>query len=149
MPYYTFKRSGKNRYLVLRWKKRINGIPTIVKEVSVGTAEDLAEILENDLSDTQKGLRRQTAAPEPNIPEAGMRSFKAESPQAKIAEMKKQLEGLKQPSFEQNWLEVKIVDNEQEIIELASNGWECQSIGPDKWLMRHSSSHIEQGVGEL
>ncbi|MHB8359105.1 MAG: polysaccharide biosynthesis protein, partial [Thermoplasmataceae archaeon] len=46
MPYYTFKRSGKNRYLVLRWKKRINGIPTIVKEISVGTAEDLAEILE-------------------------------------------------------------------------------------------------------
>ena len=51
MPYYTFKRSGKNRYLVLRWKKRINGIPTIVKEISVGTAEDLAEILENGLND--------------------------------------------------------------------------------------------------
>jgi transposase len=51
MPYYTFKRSGRNRYLVLRWKKRINGIPTIVKEISVGTAEDLAEILENGLND--------------------------------------------------------------------------------------------------
>lgn len=46
MPYYTFKRSGKNRYLVIRWKKRINGVPTIVKEVSVGTAENLAKILE-------------------------------------------------------------------------------------------------------
>ncbi|MHB1807508.1 MAG: hypothetical protein ACYCR2_11010 [Thermoplasmataceae archaeon] len=47
IPYYTFKRSGKSCYLVLRWKKRINGIPTIVKDVSVGTVEDLAEILEN------------------------------------------------------------------------------------------------------
>lgn len=51
MPYYTFKRSGKNRYLVLRWKKRINGVPTIIKEVSVGTAENLAEMLENGLDD--------------------------------------------------------------------------------------------------
>ena len=49
MPYYTFKRSGKNRYLVLRWKKRINGVPTIVKEVSVGTAANLASMLENGL----------------------------------------------------------------------------------------------------
>ena len=50
MPYYTFKRSGKNRYLVLRWKKRINGVPTIIKEVSVGTAASLASILENGLN---------------------------------------------------------------------------------------------------
>ncbi|MHB8560447.1 MAG: hypothetical protein ACYDAP_04685 [Thermoplasmataceae archaeon] len=42
MPYHTFKRSGKSRYLVLRRKKCINGMPTIMKEVSVGTAEDLA-----------------------------------------------------------------------------------------------------------
>ena len=47
MPYYTFKRSGKNRYLVLRWKKRINGVPTVIKEVSVGTAANLASMLEN------------------------------------------------------------------------------------------------------
>ena len=50
MPYYTFKRSGKNRYLVLRWKKRINGVPTIIKEVSVGTAASLASVLENGLN---------------------------------------------------------------------------------------------------
>ncbi len=49
MVYYTFKRSGKNRYLVLRWKKRINGIPTIVKEISVGTAENLAKMLEDNM----------------------------------------------------------------------------------------------------
>jgi len=51
MPYYTFKRSGKNRYLVLRWKKRINGVPTIVKEISVGTADNLAAMLESGISD--------------------------------------------------------------------------------------------------
>jgi|GEM_PF-6522893 len=51
MPYYTFKRSGKNRYLVLRWKKRINGVPTIVKEISVGTADNLAAMLESGMSD--------------------------------------------------------------------------------------------------
>jgi len=51
MPYYTFKRSGKNRYLVLRWKKRINGVPTIVKEISVGTADNLAAMLDSGLSD--------------------------------------------------------------------------------------------------
>ena len=51
MPYYTFKRSGKNRYLVLRWKKRINGMSTIIKEVSVGTAANLASLLENGFND--------------------------------------------------------------------------------------------------
>ena len=47
IPYYTFKRSGKICYLVLRWKKCIIEIPTLVKGVNVGPAEDLAEILEN------------------------------------------------------------------------------------------------------
>ncbi len=48
MVYYTFKRSGKNRYLMLRWKNRINGVPTIVKETSVATAENLAKMLEDN-----------------------------------------------------------------------------------------------------
>ena len=51
MAYLAYKRSGQNRYLVIRWKKRINGIPTIVKEVSVGTADDLARTIEGDLKD--------------------------------------------------------------------------------------------------
>ena len=50
MAYFAYKRSGRNRYLVIRWKKRINGIPTIVKEVSVGTADDLAETIDRNLS---------------------------------------------------------------------------------------------------
>ena len=50
MPYYTFKRSWKNRCLVLRWKKRINGVPTIIKEMSVGPAANLASMLENGLN---------------------------------------------------------------------------------------------------
>ena len=51
MPYYTFNRSGRNRYLVLRWKNRINGVPTIVKEISVGTADNLGAMLESGISD--------------------------------------------------------------------------------------------------
>ncbi|MFG1450083.1 MAG: transposase [Thermoplasmataceae archaeon] len=50
MPYLVWKHSGKNRYLVMRWKKRVNGIPTVVKEVSIGSVENLASIIEGDLS---------------------------------------------------------------------------------------------------
>ena len=72
---------------------------------------------------------------------------KIEGLQAKSTELENQLEGLKQPKAGQNRLEVKIVDNEQEIIELASCGWECQPIGPGKWLMKRPSSYAEQGIG--
>ena len=51
MAYFAYKRSGRNRYLVIRWKKRINGVPTIVKEVSVGTADDLAKTIDGDLKE--------------------------------------------------------------------------------------------------
>lgn len=51
MPYYTYMRSGKDRYLVLRWKKRINDVPTIVREVNVGAVENLARMLENSTND--------------------------------------------------------------------------------------------------
>jgi hypothetical protein len=30
MAYFAYKRSDRNRYLVIRWKKRINEIHTIV-----------------------------------------------------------------------------------------------------------------------
>ncbi|WP_290704083.1 hypothetical protein [Ferroplasma sp. Type II] len=42
MPYYTFKRSGNNSYLVMRWKKRTDRIATVVKEINVSTAANLA-----------------------------------------------------------------------------------------------------------
>ena len=51
MAYFAYKRSGKNRYLVIRWKKRVNGIPTIVKEISVGTADDLAKTIDGNITD--------------------------------------------------------------------------------------------------
>ncbi len=35
--------------------------------------------------------------------------------------------------------DVRIVNTEEEIIELASKGWECQAIGAGKWLMRKKS----------
>ncbi|MEM4089802.1 MAG: transposase, partial [Thermoplasmatales archaeon] len=53
MACFAYKRSGKNRYLVIRWKKRINGIPAIVKEVSVGTADELAKTIGNDLNEIE------------------------------------------------------------------------------------------------
>ncbi|MEM3290958.1 MAG: hypothetical protein QW046_05525 [Candidatus Micrarchaeaceae archaeon] len=53
MAYFAYKRSGKNRYLVIRWKKRVDGIPTIVKEVSVGTADELAKTIGNDLNEIE------------------------------------------------------------------------------------------------
>ncbi len=49
MAYFAYKCSGRNRYLVIRWKKRINGVPTVVKEISVGTADNLASIIDADL----------------------------------------------------------------------------------------------------
>ncbi len=52
MAHFAYKRSGRNRYLVIRWKKRINGIPTIVKEVSVGTSDDLAGTIDLNLSES-------------------------------------------------------------------------------------------------
>ncbi len=50
MPYLVWKHSGKNRYLVMRWKRRVNGVPTIVKEVSIGSVDNLARIVEGDLT---------------------------------------------------------------------------------------------------
>ena len=51
MAYFAYKRSCKNRYLVIRGNKRINGIPTIVKEVRVGTADNLAKTFDGNLSE--------------------------------------------------------------------------------------------------
>lgn len=51
MPYLVWKHSGKNRYLVMRWKKRIDGIPTVTKEISIGSVERLAKIIEGDMDD--------------------------------------------------------------------------------------------------
>ncbi len=45
------QRSGKNRYIVLRWNRRINRVVTIVKEVSIGIAENFAKMLESNIDD--------------------------------------------------------------------------------------------------
>ncbi|MHB1492805.1 MAG: tyrosine-type recombinase/integrase [Thermoplasmataceae archaeon] len=61
---------------------------------------------------------------------------KIEGLQAKIAELESLMELIKQVPNPQKEYEVRIVSTEEEIIELASQGWECQTIGLEKWLMR-------------
>lgn len=42
----------------------------------------------------------------------------------------------------QNQFESKIVKTEKELIELSNQGYECQQIGNNKWLMRRKISNI-------
>ena len=43
MTYFVHKWLGWTKYLVIWWKEYINRIPTIVKEVSTGTADNPAK----------------------------------------------------------------------------------------------------------
>ena len=61
---------------------------------------------------------------------------KIEGLQAKIAELENQILEFKKPETQKPSFDVKIVTSEEEIIQLVSQGWECQSIGIDKWLMK-------------
>ncbi len=61
---------------------------------------------------------------------------KIEGLQSKISELESQIESLKQTESQGKKFDVKIVNSEEEIIELVSQWWDCQSIGPQKWLMR-------------
>jgi hypothetical protein len=46
----------------------------------------------------------------------------------------------------QNQFESKIVKTEKELIELSNQGYECQQIGNNKWLMRRKISNIKFNV---
>jgi hypothetical protein len=46
----------------------------------------------------------------------------------------------------QNQFESKIVKTEKELIELSNQGYECQQIGNNKWLMRRKISNITFNV---
>lgn len=61
---------------------------------------------------------------------------KIEGLQAKISELESQMELLKQIPSPQKEYEVRMVGTEEEILKLASQGWECQVIGAGKWLMK-------------
>jgi len=47
MPGLLWKRINGKRYLVLRWKKRINGKLKIIREVYIGDIDKLADIIQN------------------------------------------------------------------------------------------------------
>ena len=46
----------------------------------------------------------------------------------------------------QNQFESKIVKTEKELIELSNQGYECQQVGNNKWLMRRKISNITFNV---
>jgi len=47
MPGLVWKTINGKRYLVLRWKKRINGKLKIIREVYIGDIDKLADIIQN------------------------------------------------------------------------------------------------------
>ncbi len=51
MPGLVWKTINKKKYLVIRWKKSINGKSKIIKEIYVGDLDRLAEIIENPMKD--------------------------------------------------------------------------------------------------
>jgi integrase len=68
---------------------------------------------------------------------------KLEGIQAKIKEMDSKIDSLhkeidlrKKAEMSQNNFESKMVSTEEEIIELSNQGYDCQPIGKDRWLMR-------------
>jgi len=61
---------------------------------------------------------------------------KLEGLKAKIKELEEEIKKLKEGRVNQAKYDVRIVTSEEEIIELAKLGYDCQQIGEGKWLMR-------------
>ena len=74
------------------------------------------------------------------IPRNTKREFglnKLEDLKAKIAELEKEIKELKEEAnASSNNCDAKIVTSEEEIISLATKGYDCQPIGSNKWLMK-------------
>ena len=61
--------------------------------------------------------------------------------QEKIAALEEAIESMRRHSNDESTkYEIKIVNTEEEIVELASQGWRCQVIGENKWLMKRKKS---------
>ena len=75
---------------------------------------------------------------------------KIEGLQAKISELEKQMASILTQSVQKEEFESRIVSSESEVIELSNKGWKCQTIGPQKWLMkrnlRTSGNHCSVGL---
>lgn len=53
MPFLVWKTIGGKKRLIMRWNKRINGKPKVIKEVYIGNMENLARMIENPLSSVE------------------------------------------------------------------------------------------------
>ena len=49
MPFLVWKTIGGKKRLVMRWNRRINGKPKVIKEIYIGSMENLARIIEKPL----------------------------------------------------------------------------------------------------
>lgn len=61
---------------------------------------------------------------------------KLEDVKAKIEELERKIKELEETKANSNNPDVKIVTSEEEIIALARLGYDCQTIGVNKWLMK-------------
>jgi len=61
---------------------------------------------------------------------------KLEDIKSKIQELEKRIKEVEETKANLNNCEVKIVTLEEDILKLAQQGYDCQSIGVNKWLMR-------------
>ncbi len=49
MPFLVWKTIGGKRRLVMRWNRRVNGKPRVIKEIYIGSMENLARMIQNPL----------------------------------------------------------------------------------------------------
>lgn len=61
---------------------------------------------------------------------------KLEDIKANIAKLEKEIRELKEAKADSNNCDVKIMTSEEEIMALARQGYDCQPIGANKWLMK-------------
>ena len=69
---------------------------------------------------------------------------KLEDLKAKITELEKEIRKLKEARTSSNNCDVKIVTSEEEIVSLATEGYDCQPIGVNKWLMKKLDTKAER-----
>ncbi len=50
MPFLVWKTIGGKKRLVMRWNRRVDGKPRVIKEIYIGSMENLARIIENPLN---------------------------------------------------------------------------------------------------
>lgn len=55
---------------------------------------------------------------------------------AKIKELERRMKDLEKAKLNSDSFDVKIVTSEEEIVEFAKLGYDCQSVGANRWLMR-------------